>query len=294
MPARLELVADLAGEAAGAGLAHRVDREAAGAVEVDRPRAALDDGHLRDVVRGRLGRQRAEERQRHVDAVELVDVVLAAAAGARAARRVLRVLHAGDQLDQVAVLLADRQRRDLLVREAALDRGRLLVDERRLGRDGDRLGRRRRTPSVGVDHRVLPSSWTCALRVTVCMPDSVKVTRVVAGRQRRQPVLAVAAGHGDARAGQHVGARLDGDAGQHGAVGGRHLAADRAGLLGEEGGRQEEDARRAIKEPSGTDERRACGPPSPSGVEGTPHVTIGWIGENFFFFFFFFKKKKKK
>ena len=59
------------------------------AVEVDGAGAALDHRHLRDVVRGGLGRERAEQRQRHVDAVELVDVVLAAAAGARPARLVL-------------------------------------------------------------------------------------------------------------------------------------------------------------------------------------------------------------
>ena len=106
---RLELVAELAVELAGPGLADRVDREAAGAVEVDGAGAALDDRDLGDVVRRGLGGERAEERQGHVDAVELVDVVLAAAAGARPAHGVLGVLHAGDELLQVAVLLADRQ-----------------------------------------------------------------------------------------------------------------------------------------------------------------------------------------
>ena len=101
--AALELPADLAGVAVRAGLADGIDRKSAGTIEVDRSRRAPDRGDLFDVVRGRLRRERAEERQRHVDAVELVDVVLAAAAGARAAGLVLRVLHAGNELDEIAV-----------------------------------------------------------------------------------------------------------------------------------------------------------------------------------------------
>ena len=101
-------------EALVARLADRVDREAAGAVEVDRVGAALDHRHLVDVVRRGLRRQRAEQRQCDVDAVEEVGVVLAAAAGARTAHVVLGVLDAGNQLHQVAILLADRKRRDRL------------------------------------------------------------------------------------------------------------------------------------------------------------------------------------
>ena len=98
--------------------------------------------------------ERAEQRQRHVDAVELVDVVLAAAAGARSADGVLRVLHAGDQLLQIAVLLADRQALICVARQAALDGRRLLVDQRRRRRDVDGL-RSRPDAERGVDGRVL-------------------------------------------------------------------------------------------------------------------------------------------
>ena len=61
-----------------------------------------------------LGRERAEERQRHVDAVELIDVVLTAAARARAAHAVLReYCTAGINLSQIAIFLADRKSADL-------------------------------------------------------------------------------------------------------------------------------------------------------------------------------------
>ena len=136
----LELVADLAAEAVGAGPADRVDQEAAGPIELRGLRAAANDGDLRDVVRGRFSRQGAEERQRDVHAVELVHVVLAAPAGARAARRVRRVLHARDEPDQIAVVLADRQALHLVGREAVGQGRRRLVDHRRLRRDRHRFG----------------------------------------------------------------------------------------------------------------------------------------------------------
>ena len=141
----LELVADLAVEVAGARAADRVDREATGALEVDGAGAALHDRDLGDVVGGGLGGERAEERQVHVDAVELVDVVLSAAPGARPADGVLAVLDARDQLLQVAVLLADRQPHDLLAGEAALDGRRVLVDQGDLGGHRHRLGDSRDT-----------------------------------------------------------------------------------------------------------------------------------------------------
>jgi len=71
-------------ERARTRLADRVHREAAGPVEIDGLGAALNRRDLGDVVGCRLGRQRAEERQRDIHAVELVDVVLAAAPRARA------------------------------------------------------------------------------------------------------------------------------------------------------------------------------------------------------------------
>ena len=135
----LKLIAELTGIPARSRLADRVDRETARPIEVHRAGTALDDRDLRDVVRRRLRRERAKERQRHVDAIELIHVVLTAAAGARAARLVLRELHRRNQPDQISIFLRDGKTADLLGREAALDRRRFLVDERRRRRDGDRL-----------------------------------------------------------------------------------------------------------------------------------------------------------
>ena len=225
----LELVAELAVELGGARLADRVHREAAGAIEVDGPRPALEHGHLGDVVGGRLGGERPVLRQAHVDAVEVVDVVLAAAAGARTADRVLGVLHAGDQLLEVPVLLRERQAHDLVVRQRGRDRRGVLVDHRGLGGHRDRLADAH--PQHHVDERLLCELDHRLARHGLHARER-ELERVGARRQRRQHVLAVGRGHGLARPRQHVGARLYGRAGQHRAVRGRDLAADRTGLLG--------------------------------------------------------------
>ncbi len=230
---RLELVADLAGEAVRPGLADRIDREPARAVEVDGAGAALGRRHLRDVVRRGLGRQRAEQRQRHVDAVELVDVVLAAAAGARAAGLVVGVLDAGDQLHQVAILLAHRHRHDLLVRDAALDACRVTLDERRRRRHLDALGQGLEAEG-GVDDRVLAQLNLCLPRHRLHAGEHVG-NRVVAGRQRQETIFTADVGRRHARRRQHAGARFDGHAGQHPAARVNDLAADNARLLGEGG-----------------------------------------------------------
>ena len=233
----LQLVADLSRERARARLAHRVDREAAGADEINGPRAPLDDRHLCDVVRSGFGRQRAEERQGHIDAVELVDVVLPAAARARAARRVLRVLHAGNQLDQVAVFLADRDHHDLIVRDAARDRGRGLVHQRGVGGDGHRLGDAAHAQR-GICRGDLRQLHGGLLRGGLHAGQRER-QGVLSGRQRRQLIGSVAAGDGHAWTGQHVGPRFDGDAGQHAAARVGDLALNRSGLLGVCGKREE-------------------------------------------------------
>ncbi len=83
------LVLGLAGEPVRAGLADGVDLEAAGAEEVDRVGATLDDVDRGDVVRGRLSHEHTEQRHGDVRAVEQVDVRLAATARARATDCVL-------------------------------------------------------------------------------------------------------------------------------------------------------------------------------------------------------------
>ena len=103
------------------GHAQGVDQHASGAVEADGVGAALDDHHLFDVVGGGLGRKRPVLRQTDADPVELVAVVLAVAPCRGPASRVLGVLDARNQLDQVAVLLSDRQRLDDLVGDVGRD-----------------------------------------------------------------------------------------------------------------------------------------------------------------------------
>src|SRR6185295_18466921 len=110
----LKLIAQKPPITAGPRLAHRVDGKAAGAIEIHGPGAALGGRDLRDVVRGRLGRQRPEQWQRHVDAIEVIDVLLSAGARARSPNGVLRVLHAGNELQEVAILLAKRESLDLV------------------------------------------------------------------------------------------------------------------------------------------------------------------------------------
>ena len=230
---RLVPLAHFAGELARARLADRVHREAAGAVEVDRARPALDDGDLGDVVRRRLRRQRAEERQRDVDAVEVVHVVLAAAARARAARRVRRELHARDQFDEVPVLRAHREILEDVLRQGAVDRRGGLLDVPGLGGDGDRFGhgldRHRR-----VDGHILAEQDLRLARHGL-HAGKREGHRVVPWRQGRQLVRAAGPGHGHTRAGQHRRTGFDRDARHCGAGLVEHFAADRSGLLGERG-----------------------------------------------------------
>ena len=81
-----------------------VHGEAAAAVEANSAGTAALEGHLVDVVARRLGRQRAEHGQGHIDAVEAVGIILAAPARGGAAHGVLGVLHAGRKFHQVAVI----------------------------------------------------------------------------------------------------------------------------------------------------------------------------------------------
>ncbi len=219
----LELEADLTGEPVGAGLAHRVDGEPAGPIEVNGASATLRRRDLRDIVRRRLGRERAEERQRHVDAVELIDVVLTAAAGAGTARPVWRVLDAGDEFDQIAVLLANRQPFDLFVRQAALDRRRVAIDERRAGGDRDRLGDPLHA-ELHINDGVLEQLHLGLARDGLHARER-ELRRVVARWQRRQAVLARGSGDGRARARQDIRTNFDGDARQRRAVRRRDFAA---------------------------------------------------------------------
>ena len=100
------LIGELSRQSVGAGLADGVDAVARGAVETHRVGAALADGDLVDVVARRLGGHRSIHGQVDVHTVELVHVVLAAATGAGAADRILGVHDAGDELDQIAIVLA--------------------------------------------------------------------------------------------------------------------------------------------------------------------------------------------
>ena len=195
--AALVLVSHLAAVAVGAGLARGVDRESTGAVEIDRPRAPLDRRDLRDVVRRRLGRQGAEQRQRDIRAVELVDVVLAAATGARSACSVLRELHAGNQLDQVAIFLADRQGRDLFARDATLDRRGVALDKRRRRRHGDGF-RQNPNAECGVGNGVLAKLHQRLPRHGLHAGE-LELQGVGARRQRRHPEFTVGAGGGHTR-----------------------------------------------------------------------------------------------
>ena len=116
--------------------------------------------------------ERAEQRQRHVDAVELVDVVLAAAAGARAADRVLAELDGRNQLEQVAILLPDRHAADLLGGDGVLRVAELAIDQAGRGRHFT-ASVTPPTPRVA-STMVSAPSWTCAWRVTGCIPDRSK------------------------------------------------------------------------------------------------------------------------
>ena len=133
------LVFDLARVLVRSRLAHGIDQEAAGAVEVDCLRASLDDVDLSNVVGGWLGSQRAEERRGHVNSVEQVDVRLTATAGARTANRVLSHHGAWNELLDIRVVLPDRESADLRAAQCVLDRSRIAIDERVFGRHRDAL-----------------------------------------------------------------------------------------------------------------------------------------------------------
>jgi hypothetical protein len=246
----LHLVAERAAEGVGARLADGIDREAGRTVEVDRLGAALDHRDLAHVVRGRLGREGSEKRHVDVDAVEIVDVVLAAAAGAGAAEGVVGVLHAGDQLDQVAVLLADRQRFDHVGGDRRLELGRGPVDQGGLGDHldlfGDRVDR-----ELDVDRGGLLQQH---LDRTLLGRHAVEgvAQGVFAGRQQRQAVFALLVGHRLAGLRQHVGRRFDRHARQVAGAARADRADDRAGLLGER--------RSAETEHANAQQRTGCEP----------------------------------
>ncbi len=103
-------------------LGDRVDQETTGTVESDRLRTALDNRNLRDVMRGWLTRQHTKERQRYVDTVKLVGVVLARATSAGSAHGEFRVLHARDELHQVTIFLAHRNRINRFGADQVLER----------------------------------------------------------------------------------------------------------------------------------------------------------------------------
>ena len=229
VPHRLE--ADFAGDLVRPRFADGVDLEAAGAPEIDCFRAAFDDVHLRHVVVVRLGHEDAEQRHRDVHAIEQVDVVLAAAARARAARHVLRHLNTGDELLQIAIVLCDRQRLDLLAGETALNLGRLFVDQRRFGGDGDVL-RDSGHAELHVDRRLLAEEDVRLAGHRVHTGERVR-QRVGSRQQRRKPVVAVGVAGRDAWLREHVRPRFYGDARQQRAVGSRDLPANGTRRLAE-------------------------------------------------------------
>ena len=173
--------------------------------------------------------ERAEERQRHVDAVELIDVVLAAAAGARAAHAVLRDTARRESasagrgipgrpaaalicvLDTPLLIVADSF--SIIVAVAVTSTASVTPW----------------MPSVASTVVSCPS-WTSACRVTFCMPASTNVS-VYLPVAARQAILAVDTGRRDARHGQHVRACFDGDARQHAAAAVGHFADDDSCLL---------------------------------------------------------------
>ena len=227
--ARAQLPGQLAGEAIRARLADRVDAEPARAIEVDRARAAADGRDLGDVMRRRFGGEGAEERKRDVGAVEVVDVVLPAAAGARTADGVLRILHAGNELQEIAVFLADRQRHDLLVRDAALERRRLALDQRDGRGHVHRLGHAL-NPQRHVHGGVLVQLDQSLPRHRLHAGEGER-ERVVPGRQGGEPVFAGDFGHRDPRRWEHIGSRFDRHARQHPTGGIGHFPAHRPDLL---------------------------------------------------------------
>ena len=123
-----------------------------------------------------------------------------------------------------------RQLADLLPRHAALDRGRLFVDQRRLGGDGDVLGDRA-DAEFAVDGNVLPEDHVRGPGHRLHAGER-EHDRVLARNERRHPVLAARISRRDAGLRQDVGLRLDGDAGKERAIARLNLAVNRARLLG--------------------------------------------------------------
>ena len=119
---RLNLVFDRPLELVGARLRSRVDRETASAIEADGLDAAALHRHVRHVVGRGVGREVAEQGQRHVHAVEAVLVVDARATGRGTEHGVFGVLHTRHQLEQIAVALADGQALDVLGAERITER----------------------------------------------------------------------------------------------------------------------------------------------------------------------------
>ena len=104
----LQLKTDLASQLVRSRPADRINGETARPIEISRFRTTFDHRDLRNVVARRLGGERAVLRPGHIDAIEQINVVLSVTAGARPSKRLRRLLNAGRQLDDVAVLLADR------------------------------------------------------------------------------------------------------------------------------------------------------------------------------------------
>jgi hypothetical protein len=182
-------------------------------------------------VRRRFRGERAEERERDVHAVEVVDVVLAGPAGAGTTDRLLGVRDRGGELDQVAVVLADRQFLDELLGDRRLDLRRIDVDQRRVGGDGDVLAER--THAEGHARLVvLPEQDVHAAGDSVQPGEGVRHA-VTADREQRQAVLTRFGGDGGSGLRKDGGTRFDGHSRKERAVCGRDPSADRAGLLRE-------------------------------------------------------------
>ena len=231
---RLHRVLDAARKRARTRPCRRVHRESAAAVEAHRRGAGALERHLVDVVARKLGRQRAEHRQRHVDAVEAVHVVLAAAAGGRSADAVLGDLDARREPDEAAVVGTERHVPHRLAVDgaghggAAAD-GDPLADHDELLADGGGRG-----VEFQVQGRRLAEQH---LRLD-------RAARSRRGRERdpvearREPRQRVAAGRvrgGRPGPGHGAGLGQDADALGRGGVAQRHRPFDAPGLLGRRG-----------------------------------------------------------
>ncbi len=256
---RVERAAAVELVAAGLGHdVHRGTREAA----VFGLGAEADDAHFLDRVVVDVD-ERAEGSRlgvRRVDAVDEEHVLVRGAAVGRRARqriRARRIEHPGHrQCEVVEGITAGREARDELLVDARVDRRRLGVDERALGRHGDRLGVRadgkheiERHGRVGADVDVLAHDGL--------EPRERGGDRVAPRRQVEEHVRAV--GRTDGRSGSHHrgAGNFDGRARHHGLILAGHRARQPAVVDGLCLRRRHRQAREQERETSG------CGEASP-------------------------------